>query len=207
MKIFILENALLCCTLFSSTNRVMRKRFADFWQNYKFRFVPWIILNLRQSQKGQSHFQKEALKHRKSKALQHDHSDRNHCTRNKAHISAAPAPKENIRPSSSSMIVQHVHQGDDKHIQDEALLQILVDLFKRFLQAANSRAPCNTTEDIHKRNMEIMHDMLGYSIERRKSTVADDAGTGVFLASGYAKPGSLIGTDCSWNLLRHAYEK
>ncbi|ODM89627.1 SET domain-containing protein 9 [Orchesella cincta] len=164
----------------------MRKRLMSFWENYKFRFVPWIVLNLKKRKLPESHESEVNLSSTVKKTkLNKVNNDNN--VPNTPSLSSSSSQSLN---STGGPIVHHVTKGRDKLIPDEVILHYLIKLFDNFEQNATQHE--KNASEASKRNLEIMHNTLGYSIERRKSLVSDDAGTGVFLASGSAKPGSLI---------------
>ncbi|CAL8104718.1 unnamed protein product [Orchesella dallaii] len=176
----------------------MRKRLMSFWENYKFRFVPWIVLNLKKRRLPESHDEKVnegSLPDREFGSERQPFSNINAQTnvQSKPSLSTPAATSLHSLKPTSGPIVHHVTKGRDKLIPDEVVLHNLIKLFDNFeLHVNQNENKASNARDASRRNLEIMHETFGYSIERRKSLVSDDAGTGVFLASGCAKPGALI---------------
>lgn len=144
---------------------VMIKWFSSIWESYKYRFVPWIVVNLKRKKKSEP-----------STVLQGQkdvHQDK--------------------------IIVNFVSQQEDKILTDEELIYKLVTFYEQLSVLEKNVVKgdhADRTLERSTRAKQIMEDIFGYSIERRKSLVAENAGTGVFLSKGKAQRGSLIGTSC-----------
>lgn len=148
----------------------MRKWVSSLWENYKYRFVPWIVLNLKQTKK------ETTTKINKGKAI-------------KTSEGTKVDTSDKLLSGSSPMIVDHVTKGHDKLVSDQIIRDLLVKFFERLSECHEGKS--GEHDYLSKKGQEIMHQVFGYSVERRKSQVCE--GTGVFLTSGQAKSGDLIG--------------
>lgn len=170
----------------------MWKWMSSFWENYKYRFVPWIVMNLRQ--KKQTGSTLSTMHSSKAKF-----EPQSQCQNDMQELHQWSNAEMTSR---GSVIVHNVSQGDDKLLTDNQLTGLMISFFDKLLEYEKEHGKIGQNfsskdvieaNDMSSKSKELMHKVFGYSVERRKSHVSEEAGTGVFLASGQAPAGSLIG--------------
>jgi len=143
----------------------------NLWKNYKYRFVPWISLNVIREE------QKKCLKN-----IEAGIKNRSDVTEND------PTSKKRIG-QLQNIEIDYVTKSNIL-ITNKELQCTLVEFFEKLTYQRNSKY---TKEDIHNKNCSIFYDHFGFLLGRRKSVVAPEAGLGVFVVEGSAKTGSLVG--------------
>lgn len=136
------------------------------WKNYKYRFVPWISLNIiREERKRLLKIEKKPTK------VKYYQSD-----------------QESIK-QLDSIRIDHVMK-DDVLISNKELRCTLVEFFGKLSSPKSSNY---TMEDVHEKNSSIFYEHFGFLLGRRKSIISSQAGLGVFVIEGTVKAGSLVG--------------
>ncbi|CAG7832691.1 unnamed protein product [Allacma fusca] len=131
------------------------------WNNYKYRFVPWLSLQIPE-------------------------------TKNLGETGSLNSHKDST-DSSPSIRVHHLTKNEDLLMGDRQLQLILGDLFANFMQAKSlGKKNDDELESIHQHNREVMTRKLGFTLQRRESSLGPNAGSGIFIEGGTVKAGSLV---------------
>jgi len=148
---------------------------SKWWNSYKYRFVPWIAFNVKPSTAS-------TPSSIKTEEAFHNHHEQR--------------PKDTI----VQVPVHHLKRSEEgKLIDDARLVSMLTQYLSTCRRLDNWSHHHGNNKDLLEQvslfNRDAMKDHLGFFVERRKSMVSPDAGTGVF-AVGDVPSGSLVGLYC-----------
>lgn len=152
----------------------MNKWISKWWKSYKYRFVPWIALNVKRHESSPL-----AAPLVQSSAQKDENAAENSVKW------AKDKPVQNVP-------VHHLRKSEEKLITDDQLTRILIDYFAKCLPQNDWNEEMDFSK-MSAHNKNVMKDHFGFIVERKKSQVSADAGTGVFVSDGVAKAGSIVG--------------
>jgi len=144
---------------------------SKWWNSYKYRFVPWIAFNVKPNTSSSS------------KA---------------PNVVEEPLHGPNHHRGNIQVPVHHLKRSEERRlIDDDRLANILTHYLStcRRLDNWDRRSHEKDLEQVSLFNRDAMKDHLGFFVEKRKSQVSPDAGTGVF-AAGDIPLGSIVGLYC-----------
>ncbi|XP_021954631.1 SET domain-containing protein 9 [Folsomia candida] len=155
----------------------MNKWISKWWKSYKYRFVPWIALNVKRHESSPL-----AAPLVQSSAQKDENAAENSVKW------AKDKPVQNVP-------VHHLRKSEEKLITDDQLTRILIDYFAKCLPQNDWNEEMDFSK-MSAHNKNVMKDHFGFIVERKKSQVSADAGTGVFVSDGVAKAGSIVALYC-----------
>ncbi|KAM4708267.1 SET domain-containing protein 9 [Discoglossus pictus] len=136
------------------------------WRSYKYRFVPWVALNLTRNR-------------RTMRYVSEGSSDK---VISDAHVY-----------STLVKLFQVIFISDLSRQTD--LLQMLPESTKSIYQAPvvpdHQHGGCNSSSEVTLHPDKILHGCLGFSVDRGPSSLSS-AGTGVFVSKGFVPKGSVV---------------
>ncbi|XP_064165095.1 SET domain-containing protein 9 [Anguilla rostrata] len=138
------------------------KALQEKWNSYKYRFVPWIAVNLRKNERT--------------------------LRRVKERCQDKLVPDEYIAVTLQSLF-RHLFKNDIERQRD--LLPLLTESSRSAYQNAQNNTVSLTRLDRHLDPCEVMLGSLGFCINRRRSTLWS-AGTGVFVTMGMVPKGTPV---------------
>ncbi|KAJ8395608.1 hypothetical protein AAFF_G00030890 [Aldrovandia affinis] len=152
------ENVLPLLQVMTNHLKALREK----WNSYKYRFVPWIAVNLRKNE-------------RTLRRVKDSSQDK-------------LVPDEEVAASLLTLF-RDLFKNDLR--RQRAVLHLLPDSSRTAYQSPHSNADSLKRSNRHFDPCEVMLDSFGFCIERKSSSL-QSAGTGVFVAMGMVPKGTTV---------------
>jgi len=165
--------------------RPRRSFLKNWWNSYKFRFVPWIVLNVH----------KNPLK----KAPEPQAPSSTITGAVTGTVTGAPLTSNNNDPVP--VPVSYLSSSQDHLLSNSTLISTLSSFLSQCIhpsQEDNQQDNNLSADKISSYNASIMRSVFGFQTIRSRSSISPEAGTGVFISSGKAPCGSLVGNYLSF---------